>query len=303
MNSYTESKLINLSSESANHFYNTTYLSHLSFNTPGLLIKNPFLKKVELSVIHAEIPVSFYTINYTNSYFKYKLDTGPILTQQVPVGNYNANSLISALLTLINDANFQIIINKVTGVIQFHHNKTFIIYTDNTYSIGKVLGFDLNTSYTSTELPLYTLTAIYPLNLLGIKKINISSQNLITNNFSSAIGTTSLINSISVDQPPFGLIVYQNTGGAKFTLSNTDINKIDLQLYDEDFNYINFNNINWSILFCLYITYEMPAFTIPTQIENKPIDARILSDANLRDKPIDNTIENPNINDLNFLTS
>ena len=192
---YQESKLINLSSESANHFYNTTYLSHLSFNTPGLLIKNPFLKKVELSVLQAEIPVSFYTINYTNSYFKYKLDTGPILTQQVPVGNYNANSLISALLTLMNDANFQIIINKVTGVIQFHHNKTFIIYTDNTYSIGKVLGFDLNTSYTSTELPLYTLTAIYPLNLLGIKKINISSQNLITNNFSSAIGTTSLINS------------------------------------------------------------------------------------------------------------
>jgi len=288
MNSYTDNKLINLSSESANQFYNTTYLSHVSFNTPGLLIKNPFLKKVELSVIHAEIPVSFYTINYTNSYFKYKLDTGPILTQQVPVGNYNANSLISALLTLINDANFQIIINKVTGVIQFHHNKTFIIYTDNTYSIGKVLGFDLNTSYTSTELPLYTLTAIYPLNLLGIKKINISSQNLITNNFSSAIGSTSLINSISVDQPPFGLIVYQNTGGAKFTLSNTDINKIDLQLYDEDFNYINFNNINWSILFCLYITYEMPAFTIPTQIENKPID---------------NNIENPNMNDLNFLNS
>ena len=288
MNSYTDNKLINLSSESANQFYNTTYLSHVSFNTPGLLIKNPFLKKVELSVIHAEIPVSFYTINYTNSYFKYKLDTGPILTQQVPVGNYNANSLISALLTLINDANFQIIINKVTGVIQFHHNKTFIIYTDNTYSIGKVLGFDLNTSYTSTELPLYTLTAIYPLNLLGIKKINISSQNLITNNFSSAIGSTSLINSISVDQPPFGLIVYQNTGGAKFTLSNTDINKIDLQLYDEDFNYINFNNINWSILFCLYITYEMPAITIPTQIENKPID---------------NNIENPNMNDLNFLNS
>ena len=285
---YQESKLINLSSESANQYNNTTYLSYLSFNTPGLLIKNPFLKKVELSVLHAEIPVSFYTINYTNSYFKYKLDTGPILTQQVPVGNYNANSLISALLTLINDANFQIIINKVTGVIQFHHNKTFIIYTDNTYSIGKVLGFDLNTSYVSTELPLYTLTAIYPLNLLGIKKINISSQNLITNNFSSAIGTTSLINSISVDQPPFGLIVYQNTGSTKFTLSNTDINKIDLQLFDEDFNYINFNNINWSILFCLYITYEMPAFTIPTQIENKPIDK---------------VIDNPNINDLNFLTS
>ena len=105
--------------------------------------------------------------------------------------------------------------------------------------------FNLNTSYVSAETPLYTLTALYPLNLLGIKKINISSQTLNTSNFSSAIGTTSLINSISVDQPPFGLIVYQNTGGAKFTLTNKDKHKIDLQLYDEDFNYINFNNINW----------------------------------------------------------
>ena len=108
--------------------------------------------------------------------------------------------------------------------------------------------------------------------------------------------------------------MYQNTGGAKFTLSNTDINKIDLQLYDEDFNYINFNNINWSILFCLYITYEMPAFTIPTQIDarilseanpgkDKPIDVRILSDANLRNKVIDKPKDDPKKNDLNFLTS
>ena len=295
MNTYTYNNLINLTSESATQFYNSTFLSNLSFDTPGLLIASPFIKRVELSTIHAEIPVSFYTINYSNSFFKYSIDNGTILTQQVPVGNYNANSLISALLTLINDANFEIIINKVTGVIQMHHNKTFTIYTDNTYSIGKVLGFDLNASYISAEIPLYTLTALYPLNLLGIKKINISSQTLNTSNFSSAIGTTSLINSISVDQPPFGLIIYQNTGGAKFTLTNKDIHKIDLQLYDEDFNYINFNNINWSILFCLYITYEIPAFTIPTQID---------AQANLREnKPIDKPIDNPNINELDFLNS
>ena len=204
MNSYTDNKLINLTSESATQFYNSTFLSNLSFDTPGLLIASPFIKRVELSTIHAEIPVSFYTINYSNSFFKYSIDNGTILTQQVPVGNYNANSLISALLTLINDANFEIIINKVTGVIQFHHNKTFTIYTDN-------------------------------------------------------------------------------------------IHKIDLQLYDEDFNYINFNNINWSILFCLYITYEIPAFTIPTQID---------AQANLREnKPIDKPIDNPNINELDFLNS
>ena len=285
---HQESKLVNLSSEYANQNYNSTFLSNLSFNTPGLVISNPLISKIEISVLHSEIPVSFYTINYSNSFFKYKLGTGSILTKQIPVGNYNANTLITALKTLINDVNFTITINKITGVLIFFYNQTFTIYTDNTYSIGKILGFNLNTSYVSAETPLYTLTALYPLNLLGIKKINISSQTLITNNFTSGIGTTSLITSISVDQPPFGLIVYQNTGGAKFTLSNTDIHKIDLQLFDEDFNYINFNNINWSILFCLHLTYRMPIPQISRQIN---------------DKLQPSEPDNPKINELNFLNS
>jgi hypothetical protein len=206
----------------------------------------------------------------------------------VPVGNYNANTLITAISTLINDVNFVITINKVTGVLNFFYNQTFTIYSDNTYSVGKILGFNLNSSYVSAETPLYTLNALFPLNLLGIKKINISSQTLITNNFSSGIGTTSLITSISVDQPPFGLIVYQNTGGAKFTLSNTEIHKIDLTLCDEDFNYINFNNINWSILFCLYITYRIPIPQISRQTNEKPEQLEF---------------DNPKINELNFFNS
>ena len=116
---HQESKLINLSSEYASQNYNSTYLSNLSFNTPGLVIRNPLISKIEISVLHSEIPVSFYTINYSNSFFKYKLGTGSILTQQVPVGNYNANTLITALKTLINDVNFTITINKITGVLKF----------------------------------------------------------------------------------------------------------------------------------------------------------------------------------------
>ena len=71
---YIETKLVNLSSESADQYANTTYLSNLTFDTPGLIIKNPLISRIELSVLHAEIPVSFYTINYSNSFFKYKLN-------------------------------------------------------------------------------------------------------------------------------------------------------------------------------------------------------------------------------------
>ena len=64
---YTETKLINLSSEQSTQFFNNSYLSNVSFDTPGLIIKNPLINRIELSVLHAEIPVSFYTINYSNS--------------------------------------------------------------------------------------------------------------------------------------------------------------------------------------------------------------------------------------------
>ena len=46
MNTYIDNKLINLTSESATQFYNSTFLSNLSFDTPGLLIANPYIKKV-----------------------------------------------------------------------------------------------------------------------------------------------------------------------------------------------------------------------------------------------------------------
>ncbi len=59
MNTFTDNKLINLTSESATQYYNSTFLSNLSFDTPGLLIANPYIKKVELSTIHDEIPLSF----------------------------------------------------------------------------------------------------------------------------------------------------------------------------------------------------------------------------------------------------
>jgi hypothetical protein len=265
-----------LTSETATQVYNGTYLSNVIFDTPSLLIKNPYISKVEISLLHAEIPVSFYTINYSNSFFKYKLDTGSIITQQVPVGNYNANSLISAILKIINDINFTITINKVNGTLQFHHNKTFIIYTDNQYSIGKILGFNLGTSYSSIETPLYTLTAPYPLNLLGIKKLNISSSRLITHNFTSGQGSNTLLHSLSVDQPSFGLVVYQNTGGIRFNLGNREIHKIDIQIFDEDQNFINFNNIDWSMLFCLFITYDYSLSFTSSHIQginlNKPED-------------------------------
>jgi hypothetical protein len=290
----SETKLISLTSD-AGIKNNGTYLSDITFFCNGLLVPNPQIINVELILLHAEIPVSFYTINYSNSFFKFKLDTNPIQNLQVPVGNYNANSLITALLTLINDANFTITISKITGKLTFQHNKTFNIYTDNTYSIGQILGFELNQTYTSTGQNPFTLNTPYPLNLLGIKKLNILSSELSTINYSSNKGTVSLLGSIPVDQPSFGLVIYENKTNTKYKLNNFEISKIDIQIEDETHNPVNFNNINWCLLFGLIITMDLSI-----DVNNSLITSTIPNTEESKQKE---TTNNPALNDLEFLTN
>jgi hypothetical protein len=292
MNLFTDTKLISLTSQSAIK-NNSTYLSDVVFYTNGLVTPDNTIIKLELSLLHAEIPVSFYTINYSNSFFKFKLDTDPTQNLQVPVGNYNANTLITALKTLINDANFLITISKINGKLTFQYNKNFIIYTDNQYSIGKILGFDLNTSYSSTVTNPHIINALYPLNLLGIKKINISSSEIATSNYLSSLGNTSLLASIPVDQPSYGLIVYENKSNYQHNIKNIDINKIDLFITDEDNNLINFNNIDWALLFGLNITYDLNK-----ELKLFPINNNVKKDISLEK---DINLEKDNLNDLNDL--
>ena len=289
----SETKLISLTSD-AGIKNNGTYLSDITFFCNGLLVPNPQIINVELILLHAEIPVSFYTINYSNSFFKFKLDTAPIQNLQVPLGNYNANTLITALNKLINDVNFTITISKITGNLTFQYNKTFNIYTDNNYSIGQILGFELNKTYTSTGPNPFTLNAPYPLNLLGIKKLNILSSELSTTNYSSNKGTVSLLGSIPVDQPSFGLVIYENKTNTKYKLNNFEISKIDIQIEDETHNPVNFNNINWCLLFGLIITMDLSI-----DVNNN----LMISIPNPEESKQKETTNNPTLNDLEFLTN
>ena len=147
MNTYLDSRIISLNS-SDGILLNSTYKFHFS----GLLEEEDNTLKIELSLVNAQFPVSWYIINYTNNMFKIKLgiNTEQIIT--IPVGNYNANSFITTLKLLINDSYFIITISKITGKITFTYNNSFIIYTNIDNSIGIILGFDLNTMYNSTGL-------------------------------------------------------------------------------------------------------------------------------------------------------
>ena len=165
--SYLDSRIIILNS-SHGISLNGSYKSNLFFTFNGLLTQEDNIEQVQISLVNAQISVSFYTINYTNNVFKIEITTLKLIT--IPVGNYNANSLITILNTLIDDSYFSITISCITGKIKFSHNKDFIIYTDNDCSIGTILGL---------------LYATIPLNLLGYKRLEIYTEGLQTYNYSS----------------------------------------------------------------------------------------------------------------------
>ena len=188
----------------------------------------------------------------------------------IQVGNYNANSLILSLNTLINDSNFTITISKITGKLTFAYTTSFLIYTDNDASICAILGLELGLIYNSTGI----LLCPYPLDLLGYKRLEIYTLTLSTYNYSSLNnGMCCLLSIIPIDQPAWGLIVYNNFTDTKHIIKNNTLDSIDIQIKGEDENFLYFNNIDWTMKLKLDITRKKPLeITKSNYFQQKPIE-------------------------------
>ncbi len=64
--------LINLNSASATSL-NGTYNSNVVFNTNGILKDDPNICYSTISLLNAQIPVSFYAVNYANNVLYYNI--------------------------------------------------------------------------------------------------------------------------------------------------------------------------------------------------------------------------------------
>jgi hypothetical protein len=249
-----DSRLISLNSSDAYLKNNTTFLSDVIFKFPGLLKKESDIKHIQYQIIDAQIPCSFYNINYTNNVLKYQI-ASTNYTITIDVGNYNFNSLATNMISkfLSNGHIFTITINKQNGVVTFSTISTSFTFILSGSTIYSVLGLIANKNSTS-----FNLICDFPLNLLGVTKIKIVSQFLNSYNIDSANnGLSNNLALIPVDQPSFGLIIYENKSNSKYTLRTDTLDEIDLQLYDQNNNLINFNNINWQLTILMEITREV----------------------------------------------
>jgi hypothetical protein len=222
--------------------------SLIEFNFIGLLKDEKDILRSYISVLNAQIPVSFYTITVNNFKLKYVVGGSTFRTIFITPGNYNGNSLITALIDSFAN-NGDIItasLSSSTGKLFIRSYSGSITYVYNTSTIAPILGL-------TADISGITVTFQAPLNLLGVKKLSIKSNSLDISSFTSRTGNrTDTICTIPVIEPPFNMISYVNMNDLnKNILRGQIIDSIDIRITDEENNDIDFNNIDWNITLCL----------------------------------------------------
>ena len=241
---YTENKLITLNSKYGIQ-QNGTFKSNILFNFKNLLSDEEHILKSYITVLNGQIPVSFYVITSLNN--KLVLETGVTTTITITNGNYSANTLIIELQTKFLTAGItftSIQFNKVNGIISFISNGFTNYYFTSDSTLLNVLG---TTSSIISVTTVYTCP--YPLNLLGVQKLSIKSERLAIHSVSSIdFSFSNTLVTIPCDVPPYSLISYTSQSEQNKNLLNIrNINEIDIQIYDENNNLIDFNNLDWTI--------------------------------------------------------
>jgi hypothetical protein len=269
-------RIINLYSQSATTYLNGTLKSSVTFNFKNILRDEPDIIYSTIGISSAQIPVSYYTINEYNNVLVTSLGT-----VYITAGNYSASTLRTELYNKMFPMGFGsgllVTISPTTGRLRFEDGVSFRFwreYLGVTSTAYDILGFDTNVPYYDSSIPfggtLQRITAPYLLNLLGIQQLRISSSALACNNSTSTqMGESNLIGVVQSTAPPYGMILYANQTSYS-VLRAKNISLIDIQILDEDSNFVDFNNIDWTISLQLTIFRKIPLPSVTAEFL-KPI--------------------------------
>ncbi len=251
MNEYIEQRQIVLSSTHADKYINETKLSAMIFNFTGLLMEDETIVSRFVSVLSASLPYSHYIINEYNNKLVYNTG-GENITVYFDYGMYQALNFINEFQSKV--PGFTLSINKLTGKYTITHSSNFTLKKSST--IFYILGFDNAFDYESSN---NTLTAPHPCDFSGLRAFKIKSNILRTlNRDSYSNNYTNDIALINNTASPYGITIYNNVNNIKSLLQTKTIDYIDIEITDQDDNYINFNNREWTINICLELHKKRP---------------------------------------------
>lgn len=240
----TKSQIYNINSFNAE---NGSYKSQVRVQLPDLNFTNNSIQSVYLSVLHCEVPNSFYIVNYLNN--SIVLNS---ITYTIPVGNYNANTFISMLLGIIPTGygmSYSSSTNKFTLT---NATTDFTINASNSNcKINRVMGLG-STDISSTAL---SLVMPYVVNFLPIPRINFRSNFFNFKNYNQYDGSSDIFLSLQNNAPQQAMINYTNGSNTKFLVEDRSITNFMISVTTDSNQLINFNNVDWYLTFQIDIEY------------------------------------------------
>ena len=241
----TKSRIYNISSRNSE---NGTFKSSVRVNIPDLNFNLNSIHNVYISVLHCEVPNSFYIVNYTNN----QLVLNGV-TYTLTRGNYNANTMITQILSVI-PAGYGITYSSITNRYTFTHTTTnFTINASSpNCTINNVIGLG-TTDLTSTSLSLSIPNVV---NFLPLPRINFKSDIFKFGNYNQSDNSSNMFLSLQNSAGQQGMINFQNQNSIKYLLEDKAITSFLINVTDDFNNLINFNNVDWYLTFQIDIEYK-----------------------------------------------
>ena len=240
---------IHLNSANANITLNQTKNSNCSFFLKNILKLDKSTIEMRVSLVNAQLPYSFYNINETNNQFNV---SG--ITYNFPVGNYNVNSFISTWASVLGNNNWSITFNNITNKFNFVYTSAFY-FNDGGNSMFPIMGFSLGSFLYSSN---NSLLSSYPVNFSGLTRLLISSPSFGIHNITGKEeGYNNILASVPISSNMSGIINYTNITNFKNVFKNHELSCIEIIIQDDQNNFINFNNQNWSLTLQLDVVSEV----------------------------------------------
>jgi hypothetical protein len=233
---------------------NDTKKSSISFDLKTL-IKIPNNVDAYIQINSFKFMNAFYNINASNNILYFSLNGGgetlaTIYEIEIPIGNYS----VSTLLTFLNtELTSYIVLSYVesTFKISFVSNTYTFIFRTGANNCLKLLGF------TGTTIETNDLTSSNLINLAGTQILYLSLSNIhIQSNASASSSVINILESINVDVIGGSSKSFYNSSNLKYRIDESSISRIDVNIYDEHNNLVDFNNTDWFLSITFIFAYK-----------------------------------------------
>jgi hypothetical protein len=200
--------------------------------------------EIYVSIQSAQIPGTFYNVDTINQQFNYSVG---VTNYQIiiPEANYNVNSLLTYLQSVMTAQGFTITFNTATNKYTFTNTTSFIFKSSST--CFELLGFTEGQQFSSVA---NTLISNLVVNFFTIRNVLIEISNLITYNKTSnpEENNPSILASIPITTSQNSVLSYSNIYGLSEKISTvSNFASLQVRLLDQDLDLLDLNGGNWSM--------------------------------------------------------